>query len=431
MADRTPQEFGAVPDGVTDSTAAIQAAIDAAGATGDDLVIAGGAFRTSSQLNCPHDGLRIKGDGTIKAMTGAGIWSPGAAMLEITGTGVMIDGDGLTFDQNDVVPNGDSLHAIGGAGLMVAGVVSRRTQRSFLLLGDDCTDVLVSGIDHQGGGYGLLVPDPVGLARITVRDSLFEHTGTGPTGDGISFNCATHGGEDVHIVGLVTRGYIGESAGHGTGYGFARVTNAQVFGCIAENCEGDGFRWQQQSDDGVAFDCRALGCGRPDHAGDSGSGFIVYDSSRWHGESLLALDCWYHGIALSGQNSTSHPIDSTIFRCSALDVGRDCFHFTAQASATINGCHARDASRNGPGVYAAYHLARQGGATLENLNCSGGNNTVASTGATNPLGDTVVRPASVNCVINGVSGGTAVARVTEDGVIRVTESGEERLLEAA
>ena len=185
MADRTPQEFGAVPDGVTDSTVAIRAAIDAAGSAGDDLVIAGGVFWTSGQLDCPHDGLRIQGDGAIKAITGTGAWSPGAAMLEITGTGVMVDGDGLTLDQNDVIPNGDSLRAIGAGGLMIAGVVSRRTQRSFLFLGDDCTDVLVTGIDHQGAGHGLLVPDPVGLARITVRDSLFEHTGTGPTGDGI------------------------------------------------------------------------------------------------------------------------------------------------------------------------------------------------------------------------------------------------------
>jgi hypothetical protein len=32
-------------------------------------------------------------------------------------------------------------------------------------------------------------------------------------------------------------------------------------------------------------------------------------------------------------------------------------------------------------------------------------------------------------LVNGVSGGTAIARTTENGVIRVTESGEERLLE--
>jgi hypothetical protein len=207
------------------------------------------------------------------------------------------------------------------------------------------------------------------------------------------------------------------------------VTNTLLLGCLSELCQGDGFRWRQGSHDAVAFNCRALSCGTPDHTSDGGSGFIVYDSSRWHGESLLALACWYHGIALSGQNSTAHPQDSVIARCSALDIGRDCFHLTAQAAATITRCHARDASLNVPGSYAAYHLARQGGATLENVDCFGDNNTVISTGASMPLGDTVVRAASVNCLVNGVSGGTAIARVTEDGVIRVTESGEERLLE--
>jgi hypothetical protein len=61
----------------------------------------------------------------------------------------------------------------------------------------------------------------------------------------------------------------------------------------------------------------------------------------------------------------------------------------------------------------------------------GDDNTVISTGASTPLGDTVVRPESVNCLVNGVSGGAAVVRVTEDGTLRITEFGEERLLEAA
>jgi Pectate lyase superfamily protein len=429
MVDRTPQEFGGVPDGVTDSTAAIQAAIDAAGSSGDDVVIGGGVFRISDQLHCPHDALRIKGDGGIRAM--AGTWSSQAAILEITGTGVVLDGDGLLLDQANVIPGGDSLRGAGAVGLTVAGVISRNSQGAFLSLGDGCTDVLVHGIEHRGSGHGILAADPHGLARIRIRDSDFEHSGSGPTGDGIRLDCTTHGGDDVAIVAVTVRGYIGEAVGHGTGYGLVRVTDTQLFGCVAEVCENDGFRWQQQSDDAVVFNCRALSCGKPDHVGDSGSGFIVYDSSRWHGEGLLALGCGYHGIALSGQNSLTHPVENVIVRCSALDIGRDCFHFTAQASATIIRCHARDPSRNSPGSYAAYHLAKQGGATLENLDCVGNSNTVISTGATTPLGDTVVRPESVNCLVNGVTGGTAIARVTEDGTIRVTESGEERLLEAA
>lgn len=429
MVDRTPQEFGGVPDGLTDSTAAIQAAIDAAGPAGDDVVFAGGIFRTSDQLNCPHDALRIKGDGGIQAMAGA--WSAQGAILEITGTGVIVEGDGLLLDQSGLIPSGDSLRGTGAVGLTIAGVASRNSQRCFLFLGDGCTDVLVHGIDHRGAGYGVLAADPQGLARISIRDSEFEHPGIGPTGDGIALSCATHGGDDVEITGVTVRGYVGEAVGHGTGYGFARITNTHLFGCAAEICESDGFRWQQQSHDAVAFNCRALNCGRPENVSEGGSGFIVYDSSRWHGESLLALGCWHHGVALSGQNSVSHPLDNVIVRCSALDIGHDCFHLTAQASATITRCHARDASRSEPGSYAAYHLARQGGATLENLDCVGDNNTVISTGATTPLGDTVVRPESVNCLVNGVSGGTTVARVTEDGAIRLTESGEERLLEAA
>jgi Pectate lyase superfamily protein len=429
MVDRTPQEFGGIPDGATDSTAAIQAAIDAAGASGDDIVIAGGIFRISGQLSCPHDALRIRGDGGIHTI--AGTWPSQAAILQVTGTGVVIDGDGLLLDQGNVIPGGASLRAVGAAGLTVAGLISRNSRGAFLSLGDGCTDVLVLGIHHTGSGYGVLAADPQGLARIRIRDSEFEHSGVGPTGDGIHLNCATHGGDDVAIAGVTVRGYSGEAVGNGTGYGFVRVTNTRLFGCVAEVCESDGFRWQQQSDDAVAFNCRALSCGRPDHVSDGGSGFIVYDSNRWHGEGLLALGCWYHGIALSGQNSATHPVDSVIVRCSALDIGRDCFHLTAQASATITRCHARDASRNSPGSYAGYHLAKQGGAALENLNCVGTNNTVLTTGATTPLGDTVVRAQSVNCLVNGVSGGATVARVTEDGTIRVTEAGEERLLEAA
>jgi hypothetical protein len=429
MVDRTPQEFGGIPDGVTDSTMAIQAAIDAAGPAGDDVIIAGGIFRTSGQLTCPHDALRIRGDGGIQAMPAA--WPAQAAMLEITGTGVIVDGDGLLLDQANLIPSGAALRGAGASGLTVAGVISRNSQGAFLALGDGCTDVLLHSIDHRGSGYGVLAADPQGLARIRIRDSDFEHSGDGSTGDGIQLNCATHGGDDIEITGVSVRGYIGEAGGHGTGYGFVRVTHTQLFGCVAEACESDGYRWQQQSHDALVFNCRALGCGRPDHVGDGGSGFIVYDSSRWHGESLLAVACWYHGIALSGQNSVAHPVDNLIVRCSALDIGRDCFHLTAQAGATITRCHARDPSRNDSGSYAAYHLAKQGGATLENLDCEGTNNTVTSTGATTPLGDTVVRPESVNCLINGVSGGTTVVRLTEDGAIRLTEAGEERVLEAA
>jgi hypothetical protein len=70
VADRRPQDFpNGTPDGTTDNTAAIQAAIDA-WQPGDQVVISGGTFRTSSALVTAQDGLLLKGDGEIRALSG-------------------------------------------------------------------------------------------------------------------------------------------------------------------------------------------------------------------------------------------------------------------------------------------------------------------------------------------------------------------------
>ena len=49
--DRRPQDFlNGTPNGITDNTLAIQAAIDA-GQPGDQVVLSGGTFRTSNKLS--------------------------------------------------------------------------------------------------------------------------------------------------------------------------------------------------------------------------------------------------------------------------------------------------------------------------------------------------------------------------------------------
>ena len=85
MVDRRPQDFpSGTPDGVSDNTAAIQAAIDA-WQSGDQVIISGGTFRTSAPLAIGQNGLLLKGDGAIKARAVAhtsssrinGTWSDG------------------------------------------------------------------------------------------------------------------------------------------------------------------------------------------------------------------------------------------------------------------------------------------------------------------------------------------------------------------
>jgi hypothetical protein len=85
---------------------------------------------------------------------------------------------------------------------------------------------------------------------------------------------------------------------------------------------------------------------------------------------------------------------------------------TAQHGFRIDRNWVRDPSSGAPGIYAAIHIARQGGSALENMAGTGLGTVVVRSGATSPLGEIVVRPASVGVVIDGVSGGEPWADAT-------------------
>ena len=102
MVDRTPQQFGGVPDGVTDSTGAIQAAIDA-WQPGDQVVVSGGTFRTTGYLRITQNDLVLRGDGKITAK----MPFVDSLLFEVTGQGVVFDTDGLELDQANVIASGD------------------------------------------------------------------------------------------------------------------------------------------------------------------------------------------------------------------------------------------------------------------------------------------------------------------------------------
>jgi hypothetical protein len=424
VVDRHPQDFPAgTPDGITDNTAAIQAAIDA-WQPGDQVVISGGTFRTSDALIVDRDGLLLKGDGKIKALSG---FPASSALLEVTGIGVTLDADGLELDQADVMVGGDSIRAVGAVGLQVLSVVSRGTQRAFLCIETDTTDLLLAGCDHLGKGYGVLAPDPSGVLRLTLRDCRFEHTGMGSQGDGVQINCATFGASFVDVIGCTAVGYIGEATSRGIGFGFAGVTDGRLIGCRAEQCEGDAFHLENGADRWLCADLIARDIGVPAPVGGNGSGLIAYDSDDITVVLMLARNCGYHGIALSGQGSLTQRLNGVIERCTVDTTGRDGIHLTAQKDFRIDRNWVRDPSNGNPGVYAGIHVARQGGTTLENQDGTGVGNAVVLSGATTPLGEIVVRPESINVTIDGV-GGTEI-RITEEGNTRVTEDGQLRALE--
>ncbi len=190
----------------------------------------------------------------------------------------MFDTDGLTLDQADVMNNGNSIRALGAVGLQVSGVISRGTQRAFLLVDTDTTDLLLARCDHLGKGYGVLAPDPSGLSRITIRDSTFEHVGSGSEGDGVQFNCRTFGASFVDVVGCTARNFIGEANDKGMGFGFSGVTDGRLIGCRALQCQADGFHLERASHRWLCADLIARNVGIPISVGGNGSGLIAYDS---------------------------------------------------------------------------------------------------------------------------------------------------------
>jgi hypothetical protein len=402
-----PQAYGARPDGKSDSTHAIQAAIDAAGRSGGQVRIEGGRFCISDQLAIRWPGLALVGDGTIRAAPDFDR-TPRRPMLEVTAADVRIEG--LTLDQDHRMIGGESIRGIGAVGLRVRNVVSRNTQRAFVALGDRCTDVEIAGCDHFGRGWGVLVPDSRGVARVLVRNCRFEHPGDGSVGDAVEFNCPSHGAGQVWLIDLRARGYVGEAKNAGMGFGFARVRTTTLLRCRADDCEGDGFHWENGSDDALVLQCRARRIGRPDPVGGNGSGFIAYDSDRWIAQDLEARDCWYHGIALSGQGSRRQKNGGRILDCVVLGAGRDGLHLTAQRDFEISRCLVRDPSRGAPSRYAGIRIGRQGRTALENVDGRGSGNRVELTGATRPLDAVAIRPESL-----GVEIGATVRFGIRDG----------------
>ena len=402
MVDRRPQDFpNGTPDGTTDNTLAIQAAIDA-WLPGDQVVISGGTFRTSNKLAVGHNGLSLKGDGQIRARSG---FPANSSLIEITAIGVVLDGNGLTLDQADVMVNGNSIRALGAVGLEISGVVSRGTQRAFVLIDTDTTDLLLEGCDHLGKGYGVLAPDPPGLARLTVRDSSFVHVGTGSQGDGVQINCRTFGASFVDVLGCTARNFIGEANSMGIGFGFAGVTDGRVIGCQALQCQSDGFHFERASKRWLCADLIARDVGIPNPTGGNGSGLIAYDCDDITVVLMLAMNCGYHGIAMTGQNSPTQRLNGLVERCTVDTTRRDGIHMTAQQNFRIDRNRVRDPSNGNPGVYAGIRVGRQGSTTLENVDGTGVGNVILLSGATTPLGEIVIRPESSNVIINGVSGG--------------------------
>lgn len=97
-------DFGAVGDGVTDDTVAIQAAIDAVTAAGGDILVPVGTFMVTALTIAGN--VNLHGPGAIKQIA-----STSSDMITISGTSVKVGVAGVTLDGNQTNQTAETNYA--------------------------------------------------------------------------------------------------------------------------------------------------------------------------------------------------------------------------------------------------------------------------------------------------------------------------------
>ncbi len=214
--------FGAVGDGRTDDTEALQRALDAAGA-GDAVVVpAGRTFAHDDVVRVRTDGVTVTGGGTLLATEPARstLWveADEATVYDIVlqGTGTRRGG---TWDDTGLLLRGTQGVVVDGVtvrGATSAGVFVDGSSR-FVLRDVVVEDSLADGIHLTGGSSDGRVVDPVvrrsgddGIAVVSYRDAepvtgievISPRVETTTWGRGIS----VVGGEDVSYTDVFVEG---------------------------------------------------------------------------------------------------------------------------------------------------------------------------------------------------------------------------------
>ncbi len=240
-------DYGAVSDGETKCTAAIQKAIDDCSATGGRVLIPAGRFLSGT--------LRLKSDVELHLQQGAVLLSSleekdiidyfkeegdGAGIdgfdggcflfalhernIAITGTGV-IDGQGRKCFFDD-----DTEHADEGSPLAVKGF---RPRMSYL---EDVENLLVSDVTFFDSAFWTL--HMAGCRKVRITNIVIDNNKRGPNTDGIDPDCC----QDVIIRGCMVKSgddsiVIKSTEAMSRKYG--NCSDIVVSGCIlSSNCSG-------------------------------------------------------------------------------------------------------------------------------------------------------------------------------------------------
>jgi len=262
-----PEAEGAVGNGVTNDSAALQAAIDAASAAGGGRVVgrAGAVYGLGSTIQAKSkvilDGIHfhdllgnrnlVRVDGTQDA-TIAGCIFTGTGTLGTAGRGA-IYGLGTTTGPQRLKIVNNTFSGLGTCGIAMEGAVAcvisgnsfRATAEHGIYLSTGCSDVIVANNTIQGQGTGGTTSpvDGIKLARaanIHLRNNVIDGTDGTVTTDGILFEFDT---KDCSAVGNVVRNCSGVGIRvNAIGTGTAPATDIMILDNVVQDCGGAAIR---------------------------------------------------------------------------------------------------------------------------------------------------------------------------------------------
>ena len=333
--------YGAVVDGVTDDTAAIQAAIDAA-SYGQSVLIPGPNTYSVLEL-AGKSGVRIVSNGArLKKQAG----SANSYALRLSGGA---SSNATTLSANAV--KGDTVISMSSVSGFAVG--------DFVLLLDDTYKIPAT---NNGRNKELNRIEAIGASTITVRNRLLGGYAT-------ASNAAMHKANpvyDARVSGLIVEVPIGTDTGGG-------IRCQDAYNCVVEDClvlyPNDGLGFVSRSSQHIRFiDC-VVRDGQNTSAGGYGYGFWFADSI-----DVIAIDCLTENVR---ENAFSWNTRYSGF-INCVDIGSYDDSWNSHSSGIegcfINGCTS--ISTRGTGIVIGFNGGERGDDDITVIN-----NTIINPGA--------------------------------------------------
>lgn len=286
------RQVGAMGDGVSDDTLAVQAALNLGGPI--HVAKLSTNYRLSNELVVSVDETTINGKGQFQAI-GAG-YSDRQGVFHVQANNcaisdIEIDAAGISTGRCIKVSNSTKT--------CIDGVTGRGAPQAFVWIGDNAVDTYVHN-SKCVRGYGVLVDDPVGSSGLFTCNNFFD--GNNLNGDGIEVNAPTNGFDRFSSVNDFIKNYTGVAINQGLGIGLAKCTNWRVTNPHIQNIESDGLHFEDGSDFGVCVGGLVLDCNTNGAVGSAGVLVTDCDDVTINGVNVKNAQ-QQHGISIALTNS--------------------------------------------------------------------------------------------------------------------------------